>query len=172
MSSATGDFSRYTRLAYWTPQKETADRYATWLKHKVPLAEIAIIQVAIPEDLIKSLSVAYLWSDGAPSEADRWRKIVWTSRRAQTIPRELFDLERVDLWIGHIASGRHCKFVAMKEPSEIKDSDVLNINIGNTARKAIQWVFYTSHARDVFCKGCAGKVWVHGLGKLLGEKME
>ncbi|EEP77351.1 predicted protein [Uncinocarpus reesii 1704] len=172
MSSAPGDFSGYTRLASWTPQKETADRYATWLRYKVPIAEIAIIQVAIPETLIKSLSVAYLWSNGAPSEADRWRKIVWTSRRAQTIPRDLFDLERVDLWIGHIASGRYCNFVTMKDPSEIKDSDVLNINIDNTATKAIQWVFYTSHARDVFCKGCAGKVWVHGLGRLLGGKME
>ena len=49
MTSIPGDFSASKKVAYWTTQNETAERYAKWLKLKLPVAEICIIQAAVPE---------------------------------------------------------------------------------------------------------------------------
>jgi hypothetical protein len=43
-------------MAYWTKQREIADRYAQWVKHKADIAEIIMTQIAAPERLIKTLA--------------------------------------------------------------------------------------------------------------------
>ncbi|KAK2737855.1 hypothetical protein FQN55_000865 [Onygenales sp. PD_40] len=170
VSTLPGDFSGERKVAYWSPQKETADRYAQWLKHKLPISEIAIVQVAVPEDMIRHLSVNYLWSDGSAEESDTWRKVVWYSRRGEELPGDICHLESKDLWIGHIASGKHVKYENMKDHNQIKPSDVLTVEIDGAWRKAIQWVFYTRSARDKFCESCAGKVWIRPFGPLVSQK--
>jgi hypothetical protein len=110
ISTMPGDFSSFQKLAYWTPEKETADRYTQWTKHKVPDSEIVMMQVAIPESLLKTLTVYYLWQDERLLPKDEWKKLVYYSRRGKYLPMELRHIEQRDLLIGHISSGVHRKF--------------------------------------------------------------
>lgn len=166
MRSSPGDFS-YAPVVYFTPQRETADRYATWLKHKVPASEVAIFQAAVPKDLIRSLSVNYLWSDGV--ETDTWKRVIWHSRRSEKLPKDLRWMADKDLWIGHIARSLHSRYVAMESYTMIESSDTLSVKIDGDWRKAIQWVFYDSDAEDLFALSCKGKTWIHSTGKLVDE---
>lgn len=166
MRSSPGDFS-YAPVGYFTPQRETADRYATWLKHKVPASEVAIFQAAVPEDLIRSLSVNYLGSDGV--ETDTWKRVIWHSRRSDKLPKDLRWMADKDLWIGHIARSLHSRSVAMEDYTVIEPSDTLSVKIDGEWRKAIQWVFYDSDAEDLFAQRCKGMTWIHSTGKLVDE---
>ena len=40
--------------------------------------------------------------------------------------------------IGHIASGKQRKYQAMKDHSQMREQDILNVNINGEAMKAIQ----------------------------------
>ncbi|KAI9786809.1 MAG: hypothetical protein M1839_005040 [Geoglossum umbratile] len=164
ISTMPGDFSGFQKLAYWTPQKETADRYAQWTKHKVPDSEIVMVQVAIPESLLKGLTVYYLWQDERLLPKDEWKKLVYYGRRGKYLPTELRHIEQRDLLIGHISSGVHRKFEQLTHWNQIKDEDVLSVQIAGENRKAIQWVFNTAKARDGFMEKCRGKIWLHNLG--------
>lgn len=84
-----GDFSGTSRVAYWTPQKETADSYAQWSKHKMPASEIAFIQVAVPESFTDRLATEYLWCGDRQKPTDVWKKLIWHSRRGREVPDEL-----------------------------------------------------------------------------------
>jgi hypothetical protein len=55
IGSVCGDFSYTKSLTYWT-QKETAERYAKWARHKQRIADIELIQVAVPDALMRTLS--------------------------------------------------------------------------------------------------------------------
>jgi hypothetical protein len=70
-----------------------------------------------------------------------------------------------DLLIGHIASGKHCKFLQMESASEIKERDVLTVNIDGVERKSIQWAFRTYKAKDGFEEACHGNVVLHKYGE-------
>ncbi|KAI9774715.1 MAG: hypothetical protein M1839_001676 [Geoglossum umbratile] len=164
ISTIPGDFSGQKKLTYWTPQRETADRYAQWTKHKVDISEIVIIQVAVPESLIKALAVKYLWYRETQMPREEWRKFVYHSRRAEDLPPELHYIEQCDLLIGHIATGVNRKFESLDHWNQIKDEDVLTIRIAGEQKMAIQWAFNTYKARDGFVEQCRGKVWLHYLG--------
>lgn len=56
IGSVCGDFSYTKSLTYWTPQIETAERYAKWARHKQRIADIELIQVAVPDALMRTLS--------------------------------------------------------------------------------------------------------------------
>lgn len=60
ISSIPGGFNGVAKVGYWTPQKEIADRYAQWAKHKCEISEVAIIQVAVSERLMRTLTVGYV----------------------------------------------------------------------------------------------------------------
>jgi hypothetical protein len=166
ISTCPGDFSGDVRLAYFTPQRETADRYATWYKHKAQQSGITIAQISVPNRFVESLKVKYLWfgrnSEGNPS--NEWKDLIWNSRRGDRLPKSLRHLSAEDLLIGHIASGKHCKFTQMESASEIKEGDVLTVNIDGVERKSIQWVFQTYEAQDGFEEACRGNVVLHQCG--------
>ncbi|KAI9829830.1 MAG: hypothetical protein M1826_005407 [Phylliscum demangeonii] len=151
-------------VAYFTPQRETANQYAEWSKRKFVIENIAIVQVAVPWALLESLSTQCLWSDGNTSET--WKEVVWHGRRGYDLPGELEPIEKKDVWIGHILSGRHVKYERLKSSQEIKDSDVLKLQIDEEEKRAIQWSFQTRRARGGFEEHCRGKVWIHRLGAL------
>lgn len=46
MASIPGDFGASNKVVYWTPRKETADRYAQWAKLQCEISEITIVQAA------------------------------------------------------------------------------------------------------------------------------
>ena len=166
IASRPGDFSGATSVVYWTPQKETADRYAGWAKLKAPEAELCMIQVAVPESFTRFLATKYLWFGERSQPTDEWRKVIWYSRRGKEFPEELDFLYQKDLLVGHIASSIHANFVRMSDYTRIGESDLLTVVINGEERNAIQWVFHTTHARRNFTKYCKDKIWLHNLGAL------
>lgn len=170
ISSRPGDFSGETTVAYWTPQKETADHYARWAKLKAQETELCMIQVAVPDSFTRSLSTKYLWFDERSQPTDEWKKLIWYSRRNEVFPKELAYLYQKDLLIGHIASGKHVKYVRLSDYTRIRESDLLTMAINGEERKAIQWAFHTYHAKVGFAEYCKDKIWLHKLGAL--KKLE
>lgn len=162
-----GDFSSLKAVAYWTPQKETANRYAQWCKQKTPVSEIVFIQVAVPESFIDSLVTEYLWCGDRQKPTDTWKKLIWYSRRGKMVPVELDYLDEKDLLIGHISSGIHKKVEHLKDHTKIGERDVLSVKIDGEERKAVQWVFNTTKAMRAFARTCVGKVWIHSAGHLM-----
>lgn len=62
--------------------------------------------------------------------------------------------------IGHIASGKHAKYIRMAAPDDIKMSDRLFVSArGGEDILAFQWVFRSTKARDDIEDNIAGKVW-------------
>ncbi|MCJ1365847.1 hypothetical protein MMC16_004972 [Acarospora aff. strigata] len=168
ISTSPGDFSGTRHVAYWTPQRETADSYAQWSKHKMDISEFAIIQVAVPGNLINSLSTEHLWFGDHDKPTDQWKKLVWHGRKGLRLPKEIRYLEEKDLLIGHIAmSGIHREYEQMVDSTRIRESDVLTVKVNSEERKALQWIFNTYKATDGFEEHCSGKVWIHGVGCLM-----
>lgn len=166
ISTYTGDFSGKVGLAYFTPQRETADRYATWYKHKAPQSGITIAQTSVPYRFVESLKVKHLWFDrnSERNPSDEWKNLIWNSRQGNRLPKSLRHLSAEDLLIGHIGSGEHCKFLHMASALEIKESDVLSVKIKGVERKSIQWAFQTDEAQDGFEQACRGNVVLHRCG--------
>ena len=165
IASAPGDFSPDT-LTYWTPQLETADQYAQWAKRKAhQQGSIAVIQVAVSEVFTASLRTKYLWYHD-DHRGDAWRNLVWHSRRGRGLPRALRQQHIGDpqLMIGHIASGKHVKFVHMDSPDRIRERDLITINIDGAPQEAIQWAFCGTPAKEGFEEQCKDKVWIHVVG--------
>ncbi|CRL29319.1 unnamed protein product [Penicillium camemberti] len=165
ISSSPGDFGGRTAVAYFSPQRETADRYAMYKKHRFSIAELAILQVAVPDSLVQSLSINYLWADGAESQL--WKKVIWHCRRGQRLPKDLRYMGNKDLWIGHIAKSTNSSFATTESYTQIQSPDVLAVQVNGEWRNAIQWVFYSDHAEELFAQCCKGKTWIHSIGKLV-----
>lgn len=166
LNTPVGDFQWGGGRVYWTPEKATADRYAQWAKIKYAIVDIAIIQVAVPETLLKSLSTEFLW------HSETWKQLIWLGRNIRNLPKELEHIEEKDLFIGHIASGKHSRYMKMKSYHQIKDGDILTIDESGERRMAIQWLFQSRKARSEFERQCHGKVWIHGLGTYLTPPKE
>ncbi len=164
IATSPGDFSGDRSVTYWTTQKETADRYAQWCKRKMEVSVIAIIQVAVPNTFIESLTVEYLWFGDSEKPTNTWKILVWHGRKGLSLPKEIRYLEQRDLLIGHIASGVHAKCLHMIDATKIKESDVLTVEVDGEEKRSIQWVFHTYNAKDAFAEKCAGKVWIHNVG--------
>lgn len=164
IATSPGDFSGRHSEGYFTPQREVADRYAQWSKHKAVIATITIVQVAVPLSFVESLDTAYLWF------GDLWKQVIWWSRRGLALPKDLKDIKRKGLFIGHIATGTHEKFVAFPSPKEIKENVLLEVEIEGENKRGIQWTFRGDDVEEAFNRHCHGKVWIHSLGALCTPK--
>ena len=136
--SYPGDFAGSRGLAYFTPQKEVADRYAQWAKQKTEITNVVVVKVAVPWDWIEVLQTEYLWVN---HPQNMWKKLVWSSRCGDPLSEELEYLLQKDLLVGHIASGTNKKFERMSPHTQIKENDLLTVMIDGEMKKAIQWVF-------------------------------
>lgn len=158
-NSKPADFSSRPR-AYWTPQKETADKFAGYCKQIYALDQIAIIQLAVPSDWVESLQKAYLWNHSGPS-GDIWRELVFSSRRQLKLPKEIHYIGSTPLLIGDIASGTSQRYDKMTHHSQIQPRHVIRVKVGEEWVNAIQWVFQGEGLEGELEEKCHGKVWVH-----------
>ncbi|KAA6415576.1 MAG: hypothetical protein FRX48_00292 [Lasallia pustulata] len=164
IAASPGDFSGRAKVTYFTPQRNVADRYAQWQKHKVALANITVLQVAVPWAFVESLNMEHLWF------GDCWKEVVWWSRRRSELPKELENLEEKDLFIGHIVTGKDSNFIAFSSPDLIKEDAVLTVKVNGEEEKAIQWTFRGRKVEKAFNTHCHGKVWLHQLSTLCTPK--
>lgn len=168
-STAPGDFSGKIPKTYFTPQKETADHNARWMRYRSPASNITIVQIAVPESFLSTLDKLLLYSDeGLPLDA--WKHIVWSCQRGERRwPKGQLRQwgYSKDLIVGHIASGKQRKYTEIRSWDQIRDSDVLKVDIDGRERLAVQWVFNTDEAIDGVEDVVGGKVWLHDLGSML-----
>ena len=165
ISARPGDFCGLS-VAYWTTQLKTADRYAKWARNKAEQpGTIAVIQVAVPQQpFLSGLKKRHLWY-GEGLLGDPWRTLVWHSRNGSDWDKDWAWLPQdTQLVIGHIASGRHRKYIKMNSPASIREQDVLNVGTEDNPVKGIQWVFRGLPARTGFAEACRNTVWIHVVG--------
>jgi hypothetical protein len=159
-----GDFSGVTGLCYWTPQRETADKYASWMKHKTDIADIAIVRIFVPKSFTESLEQERLYFNSS-TPSDDWRKIVWAGRNSRPWPREFRDRwSKCDLILGHVLSGKHCKYMKIKDDTGINTADTLSIAVDGVQHPAMQWVFKHHRGTDGFEEDCQGKGHIFEMG--------
>lgn len=163
ISCIPGDFSATNKVVYWTPQKETAERYARWYKVLTPIAELCFIQAAVPEVFTLPLRTTYLWTGERENPTDEWRNLIWHSRRGKDPPTELEHLANTQLLIGHLASEKDAKYEKMTSYQEIKMSDCLMVRIDGEERKAVQWVFLDFATKRGLSQALRGNIWFHDL---------
>ena len=162
ISLAPGDFSGKVPVVYFSTQRETADRYAVYLKYIAPITEIAVLQLAVPNEFIQSLSINYLWSEGEDSA--KWKEVIWNSRRSQRLPKHLNAMLEKELWIGHIARAPHKAYHKMQHFNEVSPEHALTVSINGREQNAIQWVFHDNQAEDLLAQKCKRLAWVHPVG--------
>lgn len=170
-STPPSDFSRNHSLVHLTPQKVVADRYATWAKHKVPHAEIAIVQVNVPlsfsEQKVDGNFFSYLLQNSNDSE-NEWKQVVWHSKGNVREPRHLRHIRRYGLLIGHCTTGLNNERLA--HHSLVNDQHILKVDDSGTMVEAIQWVLQGDDAEEDFNERCRGNAWVWSVGQLAVEK--
>ena len=93
---------------YLTPQWQTANRFAMYFKHLAPFAEMALLQIAVPNDFLASLSKCFLFSERESSET--WKQLVWSVRDCKSPGEELDNLCERDLSIAHILVSANARF--------------------------------------------------------------
>ncbi|KAI9844964.1 MAG: hypothetical protein M1838_001948 [Thelocarpon superellum] len=160
ISMSPGDFCGPIRRTYWTPQKETAERYARFAMSRKDFEPAAILQVFVPDSFLATLKIAEVWF------GDDWKKLIWASRKIKEFPPELQELESSDVLVGHVASGINNKFTKLKGPELIKERALLMVCIGGEWKRAVQWVFQSAKARQGFERECRGKVYIHRIGPI------
>ena len=166
MTVYPGDFEG--DRTYFTPQYQTANRFANYLKHLAPLAEIAILQIAVPNDFIESLSKNHLLSDGPSSKA--WKEVVWHYRCRKPLSRLRSDTEVIcakKLWIGHILLSGRARFNAVDGYATLQSSDALMVEVDGQWQKAEQWSFSGREVQAKFARLCKGKALIHSVGRLI-----
>lgn len=51
----------------------------------------------------------------------------------------------------------------MESYTQIQSSDVLAVQVDGEWRNAIQWVFYSDHAEELFSQCCKGNIWINAV---------
>ncbi|KAK8180663.1 hypothetical protein BC567DRAFT_221384 [Phyllosticta citribraziliensis] len=176
ISTAPGDFSGRKKVAYFTPQKEVAHKFAQWAKHKFNDQEVFITRVFIPDAMLNELSsgTTYLWFEDRSRPKDEWKRVVCLSRKAYDLDEDLSWIARKDLLIGNMVRGVNQKFNNMPESDypKLTIEDVLHVEIGGYSKEAIQWVFQSSKAQRAFSKHCGDKITFFSLGTYFAPKPE
>jgi hypothetical protein len=145
-------------LLYFSKQKEVAYKYAGFALARVPPAEGAIMQVAIPSSLLSSAREVF---------GSEWRDMVWHSRNARVhaeeddymFPQRLHHLQNSSILIGEICGQGSHQIRRMHDPSELT---AMRLDCG---RKASQVVLQSPGVRQGFRAACQGFVWVSALSR-------
>ncbi|KAI9711142.1 MAG: hypothetical protein M1812_007246 [Candelaria pacifica] len=175
--AAPGDFSGANPIAYFSPHRETADRYCRYIKHAAHIAKVSIVQIAVPYSLMDGLSVEYLRSPAPPKYNKEtntwlypptcdWQRVIWWCRRGRNLPKELWWVTTKDVLIGETSHGKNCKYDTMEKPEEIDHRQVLEVKINGVETKSMQWAFQTLKGRFALQDTCRFKVWLHNAGAL------
>lgn len=154
----------------FTPQWQTANRFATYFKHIAPLAEIALLQIAVPNNFLEPLSKSLLLSEGDSSKT--WKRLVWGVRGRKPLGEDLTDSCERDLCVAHILVSENARFDAVDGYATLQSSDDLRVEVDGEWQKAEQWTFSQWNSGDDFAELCKGKCWVHTIGRLINGAPE
>ncbi|KAL1881648.1 hypothetical protein Plec18167_003246 [Paecilomyces lecythidis] len=136
-NDAGGDFNPDELAHYWTPERDTAERYRRWAASRAPNSETCIIEIQVSRDLLDSWQSAELWY------SRDWRRYVWLCRRLEMDEEYnyLFQPDKVDVVKGHVCTGISEAIIKIHEEdveNKMTEDSVLKCD---STRKAIQWSF-------------------------------
>ncbi|KAK6496796.1 hypothetical protein TWF481_001784 [Arthrobotrys musiformis] len=159
---ASGDFGSNS-LTYWTTQKEVADKYACWKKHKSPLCRTIITEVEVTAEFLSQLRPTYLQGFEDGKIVQDFQQFTFLSRHSVAsygLPEHLRHITETDMTIGHILKypKSHRQPLPRSGWKNITTSDLLGIQINGGERMAIQWAFRSQKARKMFNAQSRGKV--------------
>ncbi|KAK6502632.1 hypothetical protein TWF506_003212 [Arthrobotrys conoides] len=177
--SAPGDLSGRTPVTYWTPQKEVADRYAKWAKHKSPESKVIITEVEVSEELVSQLKPLLFWGLENGKMNPDFQQFTCLCRRAaldRSFPNHLQYVDKADMIIAHILRHKNAYYNKMDNDGwkKIDASNLLKIEIDDdpAPRLGIQWVFKSREAQRQFSEHCQGKVLQYNMHRLTINEVE
>lgn len=141
---ATDFMSRESGL-YFAVDRDIAEYYACYAKRRGGVNSVAIVQVAISESAIESLSDTELIRTYWPST--EWKNLVFHCRKRQKLPHPLRKFKQAKLIIGTIASKPNVVYERMHDPEQVVERMVLKNRDG---RNAVQYAFNDYQGDDFF----------------------
>lgn len=146
-SPAGGDFNSNVLALYWTPEKETAERYREWAARRCPGSDTCIIRIEVSNAFVESQRSAGMWYS-----AD-WKEFVWNCRRQELdLPSQFDYLRNVDLVKGHVCS---CMGI-----SRISSTDAQTHITRDNAGPATQWVIWKTDSVKRWAEEIRGKTHI------------
>ncbi|OQD70069.1 hypothetical protein PENDEC_c027G03858 [Penicillium decumbens] len=136
-TSPGSDFNWSFNAQYWTPEKDTAERYRQWAARRSPDSDTCIICIQVSNDFLERIVSADIWY------SPDWKEFVWTCRDQRLLPPKFSYLSDTELIKGHICTGlsRKIKRIpAANVQTQITRDKLLHCT--STNRPAIQWMFW------------------------------
>ncbi|CAG8910004.1 unnamed protein product [Penicillium egyptiacum] len=133
-----GDFNWAFSAHYWTPHKETAEKYREWAAHRCPQAITCVIHIQVPSSFVRGLHREDL------RFSPDWKEYVWTSRKGiQPAPKfdRLWRPGQAQVVVGPFCSlydPRIGRIRAKNIQTDITADNTLKLLSG---KKSVQWVF-------------------------------
>ncbi|KAI9815406.1 MAG: hypothetical protein M1832_005476 [Thelocarpon impressellum] len=161
-----GDFAGLTCTVYFTPQEEVALRYVRWMANQLQIAEMAILQLAVPIAAIEGPLKAHnlFFSETNPCD---WKRVVWLCRNSNDLHeldganRDLRQLAKSNVLVGNVTTGVHQENKALTDHTKINEGHVLTFTDDHGQRtKAIQWAVRRREGREALEEACQGKGWI------------
>ncbi|TID18725.1 putative 2-hydroxyacid dehydrogenase [Venturia nashicola] len=179
--SAPGDFSGRKLVTYWTPEKETVDKYLGFYRRTNRNEPYSILVMYVPSPWVDMRLSRFQYKDPRSSiraPIAEWYPIVSASRAGQEWPgpqlKAKFDSS--DLIMGPILNGCAKKYENyLAQPRDITNNDCLFIELQDEPERgevhAQQWVF-TDRVEDQFNENChkLGRIIQMGTTKIAFEK--
>ncbi|KAI6779876.1 uncharacterized protein J7T54_001964 [Emericellopsis cladophorae] len=136
ISSAPSDFHRSENAFYFTISREIAIYYANYAKRRNKIDSVVIVQMAIPNSAIESLSETECLRVYWPSA--EWKNLVFHCRKGRRLPSELRKFRQATLVIGTIANKPKKVYQKLDSAEHITEQMVLRTRDG---RQAVQYVW-------------------------------
>ena len=136
MSRAPSDFHRSENAYYFTTNREIAIYYANYAKRRNMVDSVVIVQMAIPNSAIDSLSETERLCVYWPSA--EWKNLVFHCRKGRRLPSELRKFKQATLLVGTIANKSNKVYQKLDSAEQITEHMVLKTRDG---RQAIQYVW-------------------------------
>ncbi|KAK3113379.1 hypothetical protein LTR53_009369 [Teratosphaeriaceae sp. CCFEE 6253] len=143
LSSAPSDFCGRTKVYYFTPELEAAQRYAGFAKVPFHPAGVCLVRVEVPTKLWTETPRLELRSPSL-----EWQQVVFCSRKSDPVAPK--DLQRsylkAQLLVGDTTTGTNQKYGKMGGPANVNDKCLLKLKSVN--RPVTQFVFGHSTSDD------------------------
>ncbi|KAM4057486.1 hypothetical protein HRG_010777 [Hirsutella rhossiliensis] len=146
-SSAPTDFHLTNgHYVYLTKQREIAHTYARFVEARVPSSKAAILQIAIPRDLV---------DDPLEIFGDDWRELIWHSRKGgRRLPANLQQYVEASILVGPVCSD------GMHLVSRMSDKAELSMMKLSNGSKGSQWAIQSVARLEQIDDACSGFLWV------------
>lgn len=159
-----GDFNWLHEVQYWSPEKQTAERYRQYAAERSPFSETWVVRIQVPNEFLAPLRTEQLWYSA------NWKEYVWWCKRKQPVPEKFHHLsEKADLIKGHICA-RSPPEVARFKAQDFQTKFTKNDLMYNDGQKATQWVFMKEEKVRQLAQLLKGKVYVEINGPLVSNK--